>query len=58
MVGETLQIGLAGLGTVGSGVYEALLRNRDLLEARAQISYEIRRVAVRDKKRKRRVELK
>ena len=57
MVGETLQIGLAGLGTVGSGVYEALLRNRDLLEARAQISYEIRRVAVRDKSRKRSVEV-
>ena len=55
MVGETLQIGLAGLGTVGSGVYEALLRNRDLLEARAQISYEVRRVAVRDRKRERSV---
>ncbi len=57
MLGENLQIGLAGLGTVGSGVYEALLRNRDILEARAQISYEVRRVAVRDKKRRRSVEL-
>ena len=57
MVGETLQIGLAGLGTVGSGVYEALLRNRDLLEARAQISYQVRRIAVRDKTRKRGVEV-
>ncbi len=57
MIGEKLQIGLAGLGTVGSGVYEALLRNRSLLEARAQISYEIRRVAVRDKRKKREVSI-
>ena len=49
MIGETLQIGLVGLGTVGSGVYEALLRNRSLLEARAQISYAVRKIAVRDK---------
>ena len=48
MIGDRLQIGLAGLGTVGTGVYEALLRNRSLLEARAQISYEVRRIAVRD----------
>lgn len=57
MVGDKLQIGLAGLGTVGSGVYEALMRNRDLLEARAQISYEVRRVAVRDMARPREVEV-
>lgn len=57
MIGDKLQIGLAGLGTVGSGVYEALLRNRSLLEARAQISYEVRRVAVRDVNRPREVEL-
>ncbi len=53
MEGETLQIGIAGLGTVGTGVYEALQRNRDLLEARAQISYAIKRVAVRDRKKRR-----
>ena len=57
MKGERLQIGMAGMGTVGSGVYEALLRNRKLLEARAQISYDIRRVAVRDVNRKRDVEI-
>ena len=57
MKGDTLQIGLAGLGTVGSGVYETLLRHRSLLEARAQISYEVRRVAVRDLTRPREVEI-
>lgn len=57
MKGDRLQIGMAGLGTVGSGVYEALLRNRSLLEARAQISYDIRRVAVRDVSRPREVRL-
>ena len=57
MIGNRLQIGMAGLGTVGSGVYEALLRNRKLLEARAQISYDVRRVAVRNVSRPREVEI-
>ena len=57
MIGETLQLGLAGLGTVGSGVYETLCRNRELLEARAQISYAIRKVAVGNLTRKRDVEI-
>ncbi len=48
MVGTTLQLGMAGLGTVGTGVYEALCRNHDLLEARAQISFAVRKIAVRD----------
>ena len=45
------------MGTVGSGVYEALLRNRKLLEARAQISYDIRRIAVKNVQRKREVDI-
>lgn len=57
MTGETLQLGLAGLGTVGSGVYETLCRNRELLEARAQISYAIRKVAVGNINRRRDVEI-
>lgn len=56
MTGETLQLGLAGLGTVGSGVYETLCRSRELLEARAQISFAIRRVAVKNLSRPRSVE--
>lgn len=46
MIGDTLQLGLAGLGTVGSGVYETLCRNYKLLEARAQISFAVKKVAV------------
>ncbi len=57
MIGETLQLGLAGLGTVGSGVYETLCRNRELLEARAQISYAVKKVAVGNLARKRDVEI-
>lgn len=56
MIGKTLQLGLAGLGTVGGGVYETLCRSRELLEARAQISFSIRRVAVRHLSRPRSVE--
>ncbi len=57
MTGKTLQLGLAGLGTVGTGVYETLCRNHELLEARAQIPFEVKRVAVRDLCRHREVEV-
>lgn len=53
MIGETLQLGLAGLGTVGSGVYETLCRQYKLLEARVQVSFAVKRIAVRDMRRKR-----
>lgn len=48
-----IQIGLAGLGTVGTGVYETLNRNHDILAARARIPFSIKKVAVRDLNRKR-----
>ena len=57
MIGETLQLGLAGMGTVGTGVYENLCRNYKLLEARAQISFAVKRIAVRDMSRPREVEV-
>ena len=57
MTDKPLQLGLAGLGTVGTGVYETLCRNHELLEARAQMQYAVKRVAVRDKGRVRGVEL-
>ena len=47
MTGKPLQLGLAGLGTVGTGVFETLCRNHELLEARAQMRYAVKRVAVR-----------
>ncbi len=54
---ETLQLGLVGLGTVGAGVYETLMRNKSLLEARAQVSYAIKRVVVRNLDRPREVQV-
>lgn len=53
MTDKILQLGLAGLGTVGSGVYETLCKSRQLLEARAQVSFKIKRIAVRNPGRKR-----
>lgn len=55
MTGKTLQIGMAGLGTVGSGVYETLCRNHDLLEARVQMGFAVKKIAVRDLSRPREV---
>jgi homoserine dehydrogenase len=37
MIGKPLQLGLAGLGTVGTGVYETLCRNHELLEAYSEV---------------------
>jgi homoserine dehydrogenase len=41
-------IGLAGFGTVGSGVYKNLLKNGILLEQRIGVEFEVRGIAVRD----------
>lgn len=45
---KTLGIGLAGFGTVGTGVWETLERNFDLISNRAGVRTEIMRIAVRD----------
>lgn len=45
---KTLGIGLAGFGTVGTGVWETLERNAELIGNRANVSVEIKRIAVRD----------
>lgn len=57
MDSRALQIGLAGLGTVGTGVFETLCRNHDLLQARTGIPFAVKRVAVRDIHRERDVEI-
>lgn len=44
-----LQIGLAGLGTVGGGVYEAILKNASLIQARTGFLLSIEQVAVRNR---------
>ena len=43
-----IRVGLLGLGTVGCGVWETLLTNRDEIANRAGHHIEIRRIAVRD----------
>lgn len=52
---ETIGIGLAGLGTVGGGVYKHLTGNRNLLRERVGLDLVVRRVVVRDLKRARTV---
>lgn len=49
-------IGLAGFGTVGSGVYKNLLRNAALIEERTGVAFSVRRIAVKDLAEPRRVE--
>ncbi|MBT8045446.1 MAG: homoserine dehydrogenase [Verrucomicrobiae bacterium] len=43
-----LGIGLAGFGTVGTGVWETLERNAELISNRSDVRVEIMRIAVRD----------
>ena len=52
-MGNTIGIGLLGFGTVGSGVYEHLARNGDLLRERLGIDLRIERIAVRDSRKPR-----
>jgi len=52
-----LQIGLAGFGNVGAGVYKNLEKNRDLLRERIGRDLVVRRIAVRDAAKPREVEL-
>jgi homoserine dehydrogenase len=50
---ETIGIGLAGLGTVGTGVYKHLLQNRVIISERLGLELCVRRVAVKDPDKKR-----
>jgi len=45
---KEIGIGLAGFGTVGSGVYKNLVRNGALIEERAGVCFRVRRIAVKD----------
>jgi homoserine dehydrogenase len=53
---ESIGIGLAGFGTVGSGVFKNLAANRDLLGQRIGMTFDVRKIAVRDLTRARAVE--
>jgi homoserine dehydrogenase len=52
-----LQIGLAGFGNVGAGVFKNLEKNRDLLQERIGRDLVIRTIAVRDAAKSREVAL-
>ncbi len=54
---DTIGIGLAGFGTVGSGVWNLLARNGGLIADRARdaLRFEIRRIVVRDPEKTREV---
>lgn len=45
---ESIGIGLAGFGTVGTGVFRALQRNGELLAQRLGVRFEVRRIALRE----------
>src|SRR3954467_9842129 len=54
---QQVRIGLAGAGIVGGGVFQALQRNGPLMASRLGVGFKIARVAVRNLKRKRAVEI-
>lgn len=52
---KKINIGMIGLGTVGTGVYKILTEQRQLLEARLGLSLHLKKIVVRDPKKKREV---
>jgi len=54
---QQVRLGLAGAGTVGGGVFQALQRNGALMSSRLGVQFKVVQVAVRDLKRKRAVEI-
>src|SRR5437667_10344274 len=52
---ERIDIGILGLGVVGSGTVDLLERNRAEIERKIGIPYHIKRIAVRDVQKKRSV---
>ncbi|MBE7493428.1 MAG: homoserine dehydrogenase [Verrucomicrobiaceae bacterium] len=54
---RVIQVGLAGLGNVGAGVYKNLEKNRALITQRTGADIRVAKIAVRDLKRKRDVEV-
>lgn len=54
---ESIGIGIAGFGTVGSGVYKNLEKNGSLLRERTGASFCVRKIAVRNLEKTREVEV-
>ncbi|MFH1255996.1 MAG: homoserine dehydrogenase [Candidatus Diapherotrites archaeon] len=53
MKGNKLKIGLLGFGTVGQGVFRGIRENRKLIKQRAGLELEVKKICVRNKKKKR-----
>jgi homoserine dehydrogenase len=54
---KEVNIALLGFGTVGTGVYELLIKNSDLIKERIGIKPVIKKILVKDLKKKREVEV-
>lgn len=54
---KKINIGLLGLGQIGSGVYRILTQKKTLLEQKAGVAFQIRKVAVRNPAKKRSVRI-
>ena len=52
-----INIGILGLGVVGQGVLKHLNRNRKLLESRLGVRLKVSKIAVRNKRRKRDIQV-
>lgn len=57
MKNKEIKIGLLGLGTVGSGVWEILKNNAAAIEERSGIKFQIKKILVHDLKKKRSVDV-
>lgn len=55
---DTVDIGIIGLGTVGSGALEVLLENQDLIRNRAGVGIRVKKIADLDLERDRGIDLK
>ena len=53
-----IKIGLLGLGTVGSGVVKIMEKNGDNIRKKVGTELEIKKILVKNKEKKRKVELK
>ncbi len=54
---KSLKIGLVGLGTVGTGVTHILIHNKDIIEKRIGCPVEIKKICVKDLKKKREIDI-
>jgi homoserine dehydrogenase len=54
---QQVNLGIIGAGTVGGGVYQAVLRNGALMASRLGVGFRVVKIATRDLKKKRAVEI-